>query len=112
MTDAKLKNGDISLDSAGRFELLSDSDARFQRALICMSVEKGSFIYDRELGTYLDYEVSVAQIKEKTEQSINEALARFKNTSAKVVEVGEKFVVTITVDKESRTEEVLAYGQV
>lgn len=111
MTDAKLKNGDIVLDSAGRFEMLDDLDARFQRAMICITAEKGRFIYDRELGV-ADFEAGVAEFKDKTEQEINEALARLKNTSAKVVEAGKKLVVTITVDGESRTEEVHTYGQV
>ena len=112
MTDAKLKNGDIALDSAGRFEMLSDLDSRFQRAMICINAAKGSFIYDRDLGVDFEDEVSVAEFKDKTEQVFNEALARLKNTSAKVVEVGKRLVVTITVDGESRTEEVRTYGQV
>ncbi len=46
----KWEYGDIVLDSAGRAELLSESDSEFQRALIRMSAKRGCFIYDRELG--------------------------------------------------------------
>ena len=50
MRDVKWEYGDIVLDSAGRAELLSESDSEFQRALIRMSAKRGCFIYDRELG--------------------------------------------------------------
>ena len=56
MRDVKWEYGDIVLDSAGRAELLSESDSEFQRALIRMSAKRGCFIYDRELGaTFTPY---------------------------------------------------------
>lgn len=111
MTDAKILNGDVSLDSGGRIIMLDDLDAKFQRAVICATVKKGSFIYDRALGC--DYSGAHGEYTDrKIELSLNESLARFENTSAMVLGVSDKLRIKITVDGESRTEEVRLIGNV
>ena len=50
MIDIKLQNGEIQTDSAGRYAVIADRDALFQRAALNMTIAKGSFVYNRALG--------------------------------------------------------------
>lgn len=113
MIDVKLINGDVEIDSAGRFVKIFDSDTLFQRALICIAVKFGSFIYDRSLGSQLN-KISLEDDNaiEKAELIINEALAEFEDTYARVIECSEKIKVEITIGNESRIEEVYLNGNV
>ena len=109
MIDVKLQNGELSLDSAGRFLELSDRDARFQRALIALTAKKGAFIYNRALGADYDALAGAADIRRKTEQIYNEALADYDDTSVTVTAAGEHTLVGIRVDGEARSEEVVRF---
>lgn len=112
MTDVKLTENDAAVDSAGRMIRIYDRDAEFQRAYIAASVKKGSFIYDRALGCgYVnnpDDEFNYRRVG----LCINEALARFGNASAKVIDIGSNITLQITVNGESRTKEVRLIGNV
>ena len=111
MRDVKWEYGDIVLDSAGRAELLSESDSEFQRALIRMTARRGSFIYDRELGADCGG-ISGELILKKYDQAFTEALAPYENTFARTVEQTEDGVrAEITVNGETKTEEVRHYGE-
>lgn len=106
MTDVKITNGDVDVDSAGSPLRISGADARFQRALICLTVPKGSFIYDRELGTR-QLNGSAA----RRELVFNEALARFPGERVSVTGTTETGVtVRIFIGGESRVAEVRNYG--
>ena len=50
MIDALIRNGDVATDGTGSIVRAEGADALFQRALLCLTVPKGSFLYDRELG--------------------------------------------------------------
>lgn len=107
MIDAKIKNGDVAVDAAGRIARIGDIDARFQRAMICMTVPKGSFVYDRELGALN----SVSLPDAKTELLLNEALAKYEDAAVSLIERDDSGIrVCITIGGESRTEEVRYYG--
>ncbi len=113
MIDFKIQNGDIVVDSAGRPIKLSERDAQFQRALICITANLGDFIYDRTLGSSrADINTDETEAEQKLQLVLNEALARFENTHVKVIELGDTLTVEITIDDESRTEEVLLYGNI
>ena len=112
MTDVKLSGGDVALNSAGRMIRLSGRDAEFQRAVICASVGKGSFIYDRSLGCDYSYDPNDGFALRRVGLSVNEALARFPKTSAEVLDIGESVTLRITISGESRTEEVRLIGNV
>ena len=112
MTDVKIQNGDVVLDSARRMIRLSGRDARFQRAVISATVGKGSFIYDRALGCRYYYDEDDEFSARKIALGINEALARFRNTSARVHDINESITLEINIDGESRTEEVRLIGNV
>ncbi len=113
MTDVKIKNGDAVVDSTGRYEMISDKDALFQRAQICIGAKLGNFIYDRQTGSDIrsvDAESEFA--KENAELIINEALAQFEYTKAAVLEYGDTIRLTVTIGGESRDTEVHLYGNI
>ncbi len=112
LTDILIADRDVAVDSAGRMIRLSDIDARFQRAFITAMTEKGSFIYDRGLGCEYSYDSGDEFSLRKVELSINEALARFGDTSAQVENIGEKLRLKITINGQSKTEEVRVIGNV
>lgn len=113
MIDVKIKDGDAIKDSTGNFIEISDSDALFQRVLICIGVSLGGFIYDRNLGSEIRaVDLGSEYAKEKAELVINEALAKFENTYVKVLDIGEALRLEITIGDESRTEEVRLNGNV
>ena len=91
---------------------LGGRDAEFQRAVISATVGRGSFIYDRALGCRYSYDEDDEFAARKVELSINEAFARFKNTSANVLDINENITLRITIGSESRTEEVRLIGNV
>ena len=49
--DVRLDSGDICLSDSGSCRMISGADEAAQRVMIAASVSKGSFIYDRGLGT-------------------------------------------------------------
>ena len=49
----KIIDGDYAIDNLGRFIVSSGIDEIIERALIRLKVKKGSFIYDKELGSEL-----------------------------------------------------------
>lgn len=108
MVDVKLLGGDLALDSSGNTVYVRGADERFQRALVCLTVPRGSFIYDRELGTG-----SLALDNKRTEVLLEEALTRCPGARARVTNRSTGAVtVQVTIDGESRTQEVQWYGNV
>lgn len=109
MIDARIKNGDVSTGSGAGFDEIEGADVLFQRALICMTVPKGSFIYDRELGASPLFPGDAA----KSELTFSEALAKYENTSVAVTGITDEAAeVTITIGGESRETEVRSYGSI
>ena len=108
MVDAMLSGGDLTADSAGNVVDISGADALFQRALVCLTVPKGSFVYDRQLGVRQD-----GSDWQRTELLLNEALAEYPGTSARALDAdGETLRLQITINGESRVEEVRYNGNV
>ena len=113
MIDCKIENGDISVDSTGRFVKITGKDAMFQRAMICISARLGEFVYDRGLGSRRhEIEKGGESDSQRLELVLNEALASFENTYVSVLEFGEKIRVKIYIDGEYRTEEVYMFGNI
>lgn len=81
MRDIKLKNGDILTDSCGNPIVLEGVDARLQSAELISGIEKGSFVYNRELGA--DLSCGTAD-EGRLELAINEALAGYGDIYARV----------------------------
>lgn len=105
MIDAKIQNGDVAADPGGSPVMLSGTDAAFQRAVICMTAPKGSFVYDRELGTL----PCVPDDSERLALVFSEALAGFEDTVVESVRLEESAAfVTLTAEGETREVEVCA----
>ena len=51
MIDVKIKDGDVVTDSTGCPVYAEGADALFRRAVLRLTPPRGSFIYNRELGT-------------------------------------------------------------
>ena len=108
MGDVKLQNGDIVLDGTGNAMVIGDSDARFQRALVRMTAARGGFIYDRELGV-----LPLGDDLRRAELALNEALSLCPGARVRLLEKGdESMTVQLTINGESRREEVCFYGDV
>lgn len=108
MVDVKLQNGDIVLDGTGNAMVIGDSDARFQRALVRMTAARGGFIYDRELGV-----LPLGDDLRRAELALNEALSLCPGARVRLLEKGdESMTVQLTINGESRREEVCFYGDV
>lgn len=51
--DIKLTNGDIDITLSGDYCFVNALDEALQRAVLCAQIKKGSFIYNKDLGTEL-----------------------------------------------------------
>jgi hypothetical protein len=111
MVDFKIKDGDTVVDSSGQYTKLFGKEAEFQRVIICISALFGKFIYNRELGSLRSCLDSLDEnYLCKLELVLNEALADFENVYVNVLEYGSKLKVKITIDDETRIEEILLNG--
>ena len=74
--DTAINNGDFLIDSRNRPFLISDKEEILQQVLIRLTVKKGSFIYDPNLGSRL-YEVKSfrGDIKNKVLSIVKEAVS-------------------------------------
>ena len=109
MTDVLLENGCPARDSKGNYVRLGDPDARFQRAVIAMTVRRGTFIYNRSLGARRN-DVDARDLEQSVTLLLNEALAPYEHTSVEVFDLGDAIGVDVTVDDETREGEVRTYG--
>lgn len=109
MIDAKLKNGDLATDTGGCVEIISGADAAFQRAVICMTAKKGSFVYDRGLGAPQRDPGDT----ERLALSFSEALAALEDSEINSVRLENgAAVVSLTVNGETREAEVRTYRNI
>ena len=109
MIDAKLKNGDLATDTGGNVEMLSGADAAFQRAVICMTAQKGSFVYNRELGAPSCVPGDSARLA----LSYSEALAALEDSEINSVRLeNNAAIVSLTVNGETREAEVRTYRNI
>lgn len=73
--DIKLVNGDIGISSSGEYSYVSAIDEALQRAVLCAQIPKGSFIYNKDLGTELaDIDTASPLALKTAEMLISEAL--------------------------------------
>lgn len=87
-TDALIKNGDIAVDSGGRYIHISGDEEVLQQAYICVCAKLGGFVYNRELGSELyKKDFDDESYKEKVNLIMAQALADFPQVSAAVIAV-------------------------
>jgi uncharacterized protein YycO len=106
MRDIKLENGDVFVDVTGGSVLLSEEESAVQRALILAGAHRGSFVYNRSLGS--DYRPGMDEMQ--AEAVINEAFADDENMYIRVSESGEALIVDIPTKNGSVQREVHFYG--
>ncbi len=113
MVDIKLRNGDIVLTPAGSFAVLSGGAARLQGAKNALNIRRGSFIYDRELGSRLE-EITGSDdyAKYSARLAAMEALAPREKVRAEILTVGDSLTVRLSADGETEETEVHFYGNV
>lgn len=87
--DTLIKNGDLFIDENGELVKITDEPEKLQRALFILSTEKGSFSFDRELGSklYTLGTYSEAQLDEAAAEIVSDALISIEGMSVKKVKV-------------------------
>ena len=75
--DTAICSGDFLLDGRGRPVVISGMQEILQRALIRLTVQKGSFIYDPELGSRLfTLKSTSGDLQKQATNLVREALSR------------------------------------
>lgn len=114
--DILLQNKDICLDIYGRPVMISQTDEAVQQVLLTLQIPRGSFIYDKELGS-LAGQVDISSDNDllnlkKMEMVMNEAIAGMANTRVQVDAIAKnsegKTAVMVTINHNNE----LRYGEV
>lgn len=86
--DAALNNGDFYTNDRNHLVTLYDNEELVQRAMIRLCVKKGSFIYDKKLGSNLyTLTENTDDIKAKVISYAREALLDMNNVTVDDVEI-------------------------
>ncbi len=89
--DTALSGGDFLKSSNGHPVYVSNIEELLQRALIRLCVKKGSFIYDRELGSELyklrNYYSDIQTLEEMALEKVTQALQAIPQLSVTGVEL-------------------------
>lgn len=73
--DIELVNGDVNVSISGEYSFVKGIEEALQRAVLCAKIPKGSFIYNKDLGTELGKINIESSLAAKTaEMLISEAL--------------------------------------
>jgi len=113
--DTLIENGDHKTDSRGYPFVIRCADEACQRASFILSTKRGSFIYDRELGSDHDYLLANAEKEGCARLFCEEALSKQKEISlgrviAERNERGVCLSAEIIYNGESRFTEVVING--
>lgn len=87
-TDTLIKNGDIVLDSGGRYVHINKNEELLQQAYISVATKLGNFVYNRELGSDF-YKVSSddENYAEKINLIMAQTLVDYPQIKAEVIAV-------------------------
>ncbi len=114
--DAKIVNRDIAIDNIGNYKMTDGFDEIIQQIIINMSVPKGKFIYDRNLGSYCRDCKDINDLK-TIEMLINESLVNMydvyvKVTKAKMFSNNLRLNLNISYKELSADKEVIIYDYI
>lgn len=110
--DTALKNGDFYLGTTGKPMAISGMKEMLQRALIRLTVKKGSFIYDKNLGSNLyTLKATSGNIKNKATLIVKEALADMTEITVdditfKLINGGENLNINVLLSINENQKEV------
>ena len=111
--DTAISNGDFLLDSRNRPIKISGLGELLQRVLIRLSVKKGSFIYDKNLGSRLyTLNSQVNNVQSKALSLVCEALNDMtevvvKSVLAEFIDDGEKLQLDVLLSVNGNEEDVV-----
>lgn len=89
--DVKIENKDIKVQSTGEMVYVGSLEELCQRVGIACTATKGSFAYDRQLGSEsLEYELDDDRLAEKLTMIFKEATIDIPCTDLRVIDVYEK----------------------
>ena len=110
--DTAINKGDFLLDSSGLPISISGVQEILQRAIIRLTVRKGSFVYDTDLGSNLyKLKAGSANIKSEALNMLKEALKPMsnifvENVSTEFVNSGENLRLNVIISINNKREEV------
>lgn len=89
LIDYNLKDGDLVRKGLGDLQLVKGIEAKKQSMMIRLAIEKGSFIYDEDLGSRLKllYREKPSQINSMADLYVREALEPEEDLEISNVEV-------------------------
>lgn len=112
--DVKIKNGDILTDAAGNPLYTTEGiEDIFQQVLICITAEKGGFIYDKEMGAEAVTSIAGERELKRLEASLRSAAATvtgaeiFLRGACELIDGSVKAEITVTYGSQSKTGEVI-----
>ncbi len=105
--DTLIRNGDYFKDENGSLVTVSGEDETLQRILFCLSTQKGSFNFDRELGSkfYMLGEYEREKLNDIAYEFAIEALIEIEGVSVKSAEVSvddDKYSIELAVYMKDR----------
>lgn len=83
--DVRISAGDVFLNAAGSTQYLSSAQEAAQRALIAASAVKGSFRYNRALGTDYASLTEPDRLTEKLDMLVREATASIADAEVRII---------------------------
>lgn len=83
MTDILITDGDIAVTENGNYVFLKGIDALLYRTVLCAKIKKGSFIYNKDLGT----ELYLADNEKTATMLIRETLTDTEDFDAEVEKI-------------------------
>lgn len=100
--DVKIENGDVCIDDSGNYVMIDGFDEVVQQVLIKITSEKGSFIYDRNLGSECTLSKTLSDKPDikVLEMLINESLAHMEDVYVKLTDAyfsDGKLIMKITI---------------
>lgn len=94
--DVLIEDGDIAARMAGGYSYINGLEEAVQRVHIAALTVKGSFIYDRELGTdYGSLTVDDPLITEKLDMLIKEACCDIADTDVEVISFDSQAMIAL-----------------
>ncbi len=72
--DIKIKDKDISLTPSGIPETVSGFEQAVQQIGFALTIPRGSFVYNREIGLFSDFDFTESDAPKRIEALVNESL--------------------------------------
>ncbi len=111
--DVKIKNGDMVLRDTGEPVYIDGIEEIFQQVMLCISVKKGGFLYNKELGCCAVTDVSGERQLRQLEARLREAILPvegaqlFVNYAWELVDGSIRAEITVKYGEKEMSKEVI-----